>query len=88
MTKITFAGNLSTLIVYGVLLSRKNMSVTIDYSALHLETLEIILLMHEKDYLELLENPAAQPEKILNLESAIQQVTYAISIKKQFSDRN
>ncbi len=81
MKYITFGIKLSTLIEYGVLLSVKIMSSTINYTALHLETLEVILVMHVNNHLQLLNNPEAEHQKILNLESTIEQVRLAISMK-------
>lgn len=57
------------------------MSITINYSALHLETLQVILVMHEKDHLQLLNSPVAEPQKLKNLQSTIEQVKLAISMK-------
>ena len=57
------------------------MSAIINYSALHLETLEVILVMHVNDHLELLNNPESEHQKIQSLESTIEQVKLAISMK-------
>lgn len=58
------------------------MSITIDYSALHLETLQVILVMHEKEHLQLLDSVEAQHHRLQNLQITIEQVKRAISLKE------
>ncbi len=58
------------------------MSNKVNYTALHLETLQVILIMHEKEHLQLLDCPEALHEKLQNLQCTIEQVKRAINLKE------
>ena len=88
MRKITIARKLSTLIEYRALLSRKKMSISMNYTALHLETLEVILVMHVTQYEQLRADPMVNQHSILSLEKTIADVNYAISMKNEVKCSN
>ena len=88
MITITFGSKVSTLIAYRALISRKNMSITIDYAALHLETLKVILDMHVTQYEQLRANQMVNQHAILSLEKTIADVNYAISMKNEVECSN
>ena len=64
------------------------MSITIDYAALHLETLKVILDMHLIQYEQLRADPMVNQLSVLTLENTIADVNHAISMKNEVECSN
>ena len=64
------------------------MSITIDYAALHLETLKVILDMHVIQYEQLRADQMVNQHAILSLEKTIADVNHAINMKNEVDCSN